>query len=214
LRDSQLWLMPRVTVESGEVLVEGPPGRVLDAGDFVLLLDTESEDPIFPEGAGDDTRPRLLVAHSGLMLYRKGRPVPTMLPWAEISASEGRLSLDGPELVDWIESRLPTLMAALAAAVLAVFLLYQGLALLFLVGFYRVVFFRGLYVPGFRALFVAGCLASIPAVVAATVLLGLGLPHGTVLVVHALLQGCLFFVAATRVRLIDERPGDTATGAV
>jgi len=208
LRDSQLWLMPRVTVEAGQVVVEGPPGRVLDARDFVLLLDAESDAPIFPEGAAGDVRPRLLVGRQGLMLYRKGRSAPTLLPWSELSASEGRLSLDGPELVDWLEQKVVMLVAGLASAVLALFLLYQCLVLLFLGGLYRVVLFRGLYVPGLRSLFVVGCLASIPALVGATALLALGLSPGMSLACHALCQGVLFFLGATRLRLMDEQTGE------
>ena len=85
-------------------------------------------------------------------------------------------------------------------------LLVQLLLLFLYVGLYRALFFRGLYVPRFGTLLTVACLAALPAITAGTALLLAGVAQPTVAAVHALLSGALFFAAATRVRLGDERP--------
>ncbi len=47
--DSPLRLIPRIHVDgTGQLRIEGPPGRRVDAGVFVLLLDDEATRPDFP----------------------------------------------------------------------------------------------------------------------------------------------------------------------
>lgn len=206
LRNSALWLMPRVNIADGVARVESAPGRTLDAGLFVLVLDTSVNRLEELPGERDDTRAVVHVTRQALVVYKRDRRVATGYPWSGVESSLGPLSLDGPELIDFLgeyASRLTWFLWAVGFTVVA---LWQLLLIFGFVGLYRTLFYRGLYVPRFGALVSVACVASLPGVVLAAVLLLAGLAQPTVAAVHALTFGALFFVAATRVRLGDERP--------
>lgn len=206
LRDSQLWLMPRVNVADGVASVEAAPGRTLDAGPFVLLLDTSVERLDSLPGERGDKRPVVHVSRRALTVYKRDRRVATGYPWSGVESSLGRLSLDGPELIDFLGEYLSRLVAFLWMVGFAAVAAWQGMLLFFYVGLYRALFFRGLYVPRFGTLVTIACLAALPAIALGTLLLLAGVAQMTVAAAHALVSGALFFLAATRVRLGDERP--------
>lgn len=210
LRDSQLYLMPRVTVDEGVATVEAAPGRTLDAGPFVLVLDTTVGKLDALPGERGDKRSVVHVTRTGLMIYKRDRRVATGYPWAGVNATFGRLSLDGAELVDWLLEFRSRLVAFAFVAVAPLVALWQLLLLLVWVGLYRTIFYRGLYVPRFATLVSVGAVAALPAVVLGAVLLLLGVSQMAVAGAHVLVFGVLFFVAATRVRLGDERPDQPA----
>jgi hypothetical protein len=206
LRDSQLWLMPRVTIEGGRATVEAAPGRTLDAGPFWMVLDTSTEQLDALPGGRADRRPVVHVSRQAIVVYKRDRGVATGYPWSGVEASLGRLSLDGPELIDFLRDYVSRLTAFLWAVGLAAVGLWQlGLVFAY-VGLYRALFYRGLYVPRFGTLVTAACLAALPAVALGLLLLLAGIAQPTVAAAHALASGALFFAAATRVRLGDDRP--------
>jgi hypothetical protein len=206
LRDSQLWLMPRVNIANGVAQVESAPGRTLDAGPFWLVLDTSTEQLESLPGERADRRSVVHVSREALVVYKRDRKVATGYPWSGVESSLGPLSLDGPELVDFLREYLSRLVVFLWMVGFAAVAGWQLLLVFLFVGLYRALFFRGLYVPRFGTLVTIASLAALPAVVLCTGLLVGGVAQMTVAAVHALLSGALFFVAAARVRLGDERP--------
>jgi hypothetical protein len=206
LRDSQLWMMPRVTVQGGEAQIEGSPGRVLETPRLVVVLDP-TEDLLDPlPGAPEDVRSVVHVARRGLLVYRRPLGGVMALPWSSVEASFGPLSLNGEELLDWLPGVLRTVLAVSAGLALLMFLVWELALCLLLVGLYRTIFFRGLYLPGFGALLSVAFLAALPATAVGAAGALAGLPHSMLLGLHALALGTVFFVGATRVRLGDERP--------
>ncbi len=206
LRDSQLYLMPRVTVNEGLATVEAAPGRTLDAGPFVLVLDTTVSKLDSLPGERADRRPVVHVTRTGILIYKRDRRVATGYPWAGVNATFGRLSLDGAELVDWLLDYRSRLVAFAFVAIVPFVVLWQLILLLVWAGLYRTIFYRGLYVPRFRTLLSVGAVAAMPSVAVGALLLLLDVQQLTVAGSHLLVFGVLFFVAATRVRLGDERP--------
>ena len=204
-RDSQLWLMPRVTIEDGLARFEGSPGRLLDAEHFLVWIDPTTnvvEDLQLEPG---ETRPLVHIGRSVLTVHAPNR-APRQIPWARVVGDQPRLSLDGPEAIDWGEDYLRTIAMTGMAVGLGLAVAYQLLLLLLLAWLYRVLFYRGLYVPGFSALVSVGATASIPPVTLAALAVLAGFGQGTMLAIHGLGLGLLFLVGATRVRLGDERP--------
>ncbi len=204
-RDSQLWLMPRVTIEDGVARSEGGAGRLLDAEHFLVWIDTTTntvED--IPLEPGED-RPVVHVGRHVLTVHALGR-APRQIAWSQVVGDEGLLSLDGPEALDWGMEYLRTMALTGMAVGLLLAVVYQLLLLAALAWFYRVLFYRGLYVPRFGTLICVGGTASIPPLILAVFAVLLGLGQGAMLTIHALGLGLLFLVGATRVRLGDERP--------
>ncbi len=206
LRDSQLWLMPRVSIAGGLATVEAAPGRLLDAGPFVMVLDTSTEQLESLPGERGDQRAVVHITREAIVVYKRDRRVATGYPWSGVEASLGPLSLDGPELLDFLGDYLSRLVAFLWMVGVAAVSAWQLLLIFFFVGLYRALFFRGLYVPRFGTLVTVASLAALPAVALAVLLLLAGVEQPTVAAAHALASGALFFLAATRVRLGDERP--------
>lgn len=208
-RESQLWLMPRVTIQDGVARFEGSPGRLLDAKNFLVWIDPTTN---VVEGLDLDpgeSRPVVHVGRNLLTVHSPGR-APRQIPWGKVVGQDGRLSLDGPEAVDWGAQYLRTIALTGLAVGLGLAVGYQLLLLVALAWLYRVLFYRGLYVPRFGVLVSVGAVASIPPLTVATLAALVGLGQGTMLTIHGLGLGLLFLVGATRVRLGDERPGQLA----
>jgi hypothetical protein len=204
-RESQLWLMPRVTIEGGVARFEGRPGRLLDAEHFLVWIDPTTnvvQDIRLEVG---ELRPVVHVGRDLLTVHTPNR-APRQIPWSEVVGDQARLSLDGPEAIDWGEHYLRTMALTGMAVGTGLAVGYQLLLLVVLAWLYRVLFYRGLYVPRFGTLICVGGTASIPPLTLAIAAVLLGLGQGTMLTVHGLGLGLLFLVGATRVRLGDERP--------
>ena len=205
MADSSIWFMPRVNVAEGRATVEADPGRVIETDRVVVIFDTVSEQPDIPKGFGDDARPRVLVRERAMLLFTPERPVPTALPWARVNEALGPVSVDGRELVEALRVFVPRMVVTMAAVAVAAALLWQLLLAGLFVGVYRVLFGRGLYVPGPSALFGVAAVAALPPLALGAVLLGLGRQELAV-AAHGVVFGGLFLLGATRVRLGDERP--------
>ena len=176
---------------------------------LVVWLDPTTDRPEGVPLEQGESRAVVHVGRSALVLHRFGRP-PQPLPWSSLSARYGGLSLDGTELVDWLVQQLPARAVERFAAGSLLAASYQALFLLLLASLYRVVFYRGLYVPGFRPLLAAGSLSAVPPVVVGSLVLLADLGQGLMLTVHALLFGGLFLAAATRLRLEDRSAANGA----
>jgi hypothetical protein len=203
-RHSALYLMPNVAIEDGIARTAGGP-KLYDAVHFLVWVDVSTDTLLFGDVPleVDEGRPLVHVGRTMLFVHRRDEaPVP--LPWTSLEQRYGRMSLDGTEVVDWLRGELPAealrrLMVGLGAAV--------GWQLAFLAALafvYRVVFYRGLYVPRFGSLMAVGSIAALPAVaLAAGVALG-GLGQTAMVGVHTTVLGILFLAAATRVRFGDD----------
>jgi hypothetical protein len=199
LQDSALWLLPRVEVAGGRASFQGDSPRVLDDDRFVIVLDTRSGAPEIPPAAAGDHRPRYVVRADALLVLARGR-APRVLPWTALSAAWDPVSVDGPELVARLRDGVPRMVFAVTAFGWAL-TLGTGTALLGgMVGFYRLAFARGPFVPEARALFAAGCAALLPAYGAGGLVAACG--GGTEIVVGIWISvaSALFFVASTRLR--------------
>jgi hypothetical protein len=213
IRESQLWLMPRVTVRDGLAHLEGGNGRLLDAVHFLVWLDvstnTAEDVPLEP----GELRPVVHVGREALIVHRPGM-APEPLAWEGLNERYPDLTLDGTEVADFLAAELPGRALDRLALGLALAVFWQLALLVIFSWLYRVLFYRGLYVPRFKTLLTVGAVAAIPPVVVATVALLLGAGQGPMLTIHALGLGLLFLLGATRVRLGDERPDrGAATGA-
>jgi len=202
--DSELYLMPRVSVNGSEVTIESRSRRLFDAVEFVVLLDTVSETPAFPPSPHGDKRPRVWVASDGLRIFSSEGSMRAHLPWSELSSAEGRLSLDGPELMDWLDGLLRRAVVYGVLTQSVAFFLYQLLLQLVFVFLHRTLFFRGAYLPGFRALFNCASLAAAPVLLLCTLAMLFGLGEIATLGLHACLLGVLVLLIAARVRIDNE----------
>ncbi len=209
MADSAIWFMPRVNVEGGFATVEADPGRVIETDRVVIIFDTVSEEPDIPKGFGEDARPRVLVRERAMLLFTPDRPLPMALPWARVNEALGRVSVDGPELISSLRSFVPRMVLTLSGIAFVAVLLWQVLLAGVLVGLYRTMFGRGLYVPGASALFGVASVAALPPLLLGAALLALGRQELAV-AVQGVGFGALFLLGATRVRLGDERPGATS----
>ncbi len=165
--------------------------------------------PTSPPRELGDERPRVAVLQSGLWILKKDQQVPAVKTWAEVVASEGPLSMDGPELLHWMKGFLPRVVgtgwALVSALVLVYHLLFQGL----LVALHQAILRRGPAGPKVGELFVLSSVAALPPLCVAACAAGLGLAQSQVLAVHALGLGALFLVAATKQRWDSEEGGRT-----
>ncbi len=210
--DSELYLMPRVTVDGDEVRVDGAAGRLFDATEFVVLLDPVSVEPVFPSAAPGDKRPRVLVAADGLWIFSSRNPAPAMLPWSQVTFAEGTLSLDGPDLMDWLAVLLRRVILFGLFGLGSVFLVYQLLLQGLFVFLYRTLLPGGPNLPAFGTLFNCATLVALPVLPLATLSLLCGVEKITALGLHGCLLGLWFLVAVSHVRLADEaQPQGSAT---
>ncbi len=203
-RHSALYLMPTVTIDGGVARTAGPP-KLYDAVHFLVWVDVSTNTLVFgdvPLEAGEQ-RPLVHVGRTMLAVHRRdGAPQP--LEWTSLEARFGSMSLDGTEVAGWLRAELPAaaltrLLAGLLAATAWQLFLLATLAFV-----YRVIFYRGLYVPRYGTVIAVGATAGLPAVVVAA-LVGLsGLGQVTMIGTHATVLGFLFLAAASRVRLADD----------
>lgn len=205
---SPLILMPRVNIEGGEARTSSPP-RLYDAVHFLVWLDPSTDAPRDVPLEVGEQRPVVHIGKTALIVVRRGGS-PRPLPWAVVEDRFGPTSMDGTEVVRFLREQLPgqALERALVGAVLAI--AFQLLIVVALAWLYRVLFWRGLYVPRFKTLVTVGAVAAIPPTVAACAAGLAGLGQGTMVTVHGLGLGLLFLLGATRVRLGDERPDRVA----
>lgn len=209
MADSAIWFMPRVNIADGFATVEADPGRIIETDRVVILFDTVSEQPEIPRGVGADDRPRVLVRHRAMLLFTPERSVPMALPWIRVNEGLGPVSVDGPELITALRRFVPRMVLTLAGVALLAVLLWQVLLAALMVGLYRALFGRGLYVPGVSVLFSVASVAALPPLVLGAALLAVGRQELAV-AVQGVSFGALFLLGATRVRLGDERPGVAA----
>lgn len=205
LAESQVWLMPRVTVEDGTARFEGGEARLLDARHFLVWIDTSTDSVRGLQLRAGEERAVLHVGQHVLTVHRPGRP-PHQIPWGRVTGRGQRLSLDGPEAIEWGRRYLRTIASMGLGTGFVLAAGWQILLVLVLSWLYRVIAYRGLYVPGLATLVTVGAVASGPALVLATLGLVVGLGQGMALTVHGLVLGLLFLLGATRVRLGDEQP--------
>ncbi|MCP4868913.1 MAG: hypothetical protein GY898_09355 [Proteobacteria bacterium] len=201
---SALYLMPRVTIAGGEARAAGAP-KLYDAVHFLVWLDPTTDSLAYgdvPMEPGE-LRPLVHVGARMLVVHRRDKS-PRPLAWGAVEERYGSLSLDGTEVIEWLAEQLPAAALSRMLAGLALTLAWQLVLLAGLAFLYRVIFYRGLYVPRFGTLVAVGATAAIPAVALAGVVGLSGFGQAPMVVVHAAVLGTLFLAAATRVRLGDD----------
>ena len=206
LRARVEWLPLRVGVAPLHRHPGHEPGRVIETDRLVLVLDTRAAPAAVARPTAGDLRPRYVVYQEALLLLTADSPVASPLGWESVNQVWPHVSVNGQELIELARDVVPGAVIALVGCGLVLFLLLQLLGLSILVLLYRILFFRGVYVPGFRALFAVGCLASLPGIVLGGLALACRLGPAIGVAAHVLVFGGLFLVGATRVRLGDERP--------
>jgi hypothetical protein len=194
-RDSALWLMPRVNIEDGVAEMEGAAPRVLATDRFVVVLDTR-EGPDIEKAEVGDTRTRFVVLRRALVVFSFGKPFGSALPFDQVTAALGPVSVDGPELIDALNRGRPKMVLAvtLLRAVLVLGLVLVGAPLAAFV--YRAVFFarqRLLPAPEMRAV---AALAGVPAVGVWGLAKGVGIGDVMALGILVLVGTTVFFVVA------------------
>lgn len=201
---SPLYLMPRVTIEQGLARSSGAP-KLYDAVHFLVWLDTTADSLAYgdvPLEAGE-LRPLVHLGQSVLVVHRRDKS-PRPLPWSAMEERYGSMSLDGTEVIGWLQEQLPSAALSRMLAGLALASAWQMLLLTTLAFLYRLLFYRGLYVPRFGTLIAVGSTAALPAVALAGAVGASGFGQGAMLATHGAVLGTLFLAAATRVRLGDD----------
>jgi len=202
--ESPLYLMPRVTIEGGEARSSAPP-RLYDAVHFLVWLDPSTDAPRDVPLEPGETRPVVHIGKTALIVVRRGGS-PRPLPWAIVEDRFGPMSMDGTEVIRFLREQLPGKAMERMLFGSAVAVVYQVLLAALLAWFYRVLFWRGLYVPRFGTLVTIAAVAALPPTVLAAVVGLAGLGQGAMVTAHGLGVGLLFLAGATRVRLGDEQP--------
>jgi hypothetical protein len=209
VRGTEIERLPTIMVDSSGLhcLRRGP--EAFDAGLFVVWLELDSSRPS-PEMVHElldpqEQRPIVHISAEALVVYKQGE-IPRPLSWDGLVQREGRISVSGEVVVDWLAGQLRH--RALDAWMLgaAAVLLAQFVALLILVALHRLLFSGGGKGRP-KGLATAGALAAIPPTVLTAVLGCVGLPQGAVLGLYLATFGLTFLLMATQLGQIGDEAG-------
>ena len=153
----------------------------------------------------EERRPIVHISSGALVVYKSGA-APRPLPWDEVVQREGRISVSGATVVDWLRDQLRhRALDAWLLGVPAVLLAQFVLLLLFVI--LHGLLFWGPGSSSFRPLSTAGAIAAIPPTVL-TAFLGLwGLSQGGMLGTYLLTFGLNFLFMSGRLQIGDELLG-------
>ena len=203
LRGTELEQLPSMTIDESGLHCLRPGPEVYDADLFLVWLELDSTRPspdvITQLLEPTERRPIVHISNQALVVYKRGE-APRPLPWAELLEREGRVSVSGDTIHDWLGAQL--LRRSLDAWMLGVpaILLVQFLLLLVFVLLHRLVF-RSPGSPGTRPLATAGAIAAIPPTFVATLLGLFGLNQSLMLGTYLLSFGLTFLFMSMHLRL-------------
>gem|GEM_PF-6106786 len=200
LEDTGIRLMPTVEVRDGRASLRGD-ARTVDAGSFLLVLDTSVHPlPSLPGDPGD-ARDVVHVGETSLVVYRRATAEVFPIAWAQLEAWYGPQVFDGPSVVPFLlrVRHDVTRLAATFAGALAVG--WQLLLVLLLAGLHRAVSFRDEEPPTFGGLVAVASQCALPALAVAGAALAVGASQATAVGLHLVVVVALLFAVVARLRV-------------